>query len=165
MIYRLIVVLVKSAPPSFVPSNHSVVFAMKGKTLLSLSCSVLVDFTSLGGDVELKVDDVTVEDFVVTTLLHVETFVTNLDFGATPIQILILHHLSANEAALEVCVNHSRGTWGLGTLANGPALDLVLTSSKVVGELERAVSRCHELVYHCWLAKLCSSCVSCGSLW
>lgn len=138
---------------------------MKGKTLLSLGCSVLVDFTSFGSDIELEVNDVTVEDFVVTTLLQVETLVTHFDFRATPIQILKLHHFSANEAALKVCVNHSSSTWGLGTLANGPALDLVLTSSEVVGELERAVPRCHELVNHRWLAKLSSSCVSCGSLW
>ena len=120
---------------------------------------------SFGSDVELEVDDVAITDLVVTTFLQVEAFVPHFDFRATPVQILVLHNLGADEAALEVSMNHTRGTRCLRALTNRPALHLILTSCEVMGKLKRAVTHGHKLVHSGGLAKLGSGSVSCSALW
>ena len=129
--------------------------------------SLMAGFSSLsfGCDVELEVNDVAIQDFVVATLLQVEALVPHFDFRAKPVQIVELHDLGADKAAFEVSVNHTRGTRCLRALTNRPALHLILTSCKVVGKLKRAVTRSHKLVHGGRLAKLGSGSVSCSALW
>ena len=120
---------------------------------------------SFGSDVELEVDDVAILNLVVATFLQVEALVPHFDFRATPVQILVLHNFGADEAALEVSVNHARGTRCLRALTNRPALHLILTSCEVMGKLKCAVTHGHKLVHSGRLAKLGSGSVSCSAIW
>ena len=116
---------------------------MKAKILRFSLASIFIDFTGLGSDIELEIDDVSVEHLIVATLLQVETFGAHLSFRPAPVQILKLHNLGADEASFEVGMDHARGSRCLRALANGPALDLVLTSREVVNQLKRAVANIH----------------------
>ena len=122
----------------------------------SLSC-ILVDLASLRCHIELEVDDVTVDDFVVASILSVETLGSHFGFRPAPVQVLEFHHFGADEATLEVSVDHAGGLGGLGAASDGPAFDLVLTSGEVVDKLKCAVANVHDLVDHRWRAQLSSS--------
>lgn len=131
------------------------------RALHSLSSS-LVNFLGLGSHIELEVDDIAVENFVVTTLLHVESISFDLSFRASWIEVFKLHDFSADEAALKIGMDDTSSTRCLRTLANSPALNLILTSREVMNKLKSTVADCHNLVDHRGATKLSSGSVSCS---
>ena len=93
-------------------------------------------------------DDVTVEDFVVASLLMVKTLVTHFSFSLETVQVFILHYFGANESTLEIAVDDSGSSRGLSPFADGPALDLAMPTGEVMRELESAVARIHKFVHN-----------------
>ena len=122
--------------------------------------SGFVDFTGLGCDVELKVDDIAVETLVVTSLLQVETFSAHLTFRSQSVQVLKLHHFSADESSLEIGVNHSGCSGCLRSLSNRPAFHLIFSRGEIVDQLESAIADIDKLMDHCRCTKRCSCLVS-----
>ena len=135
------------------------------QSVRSLSGSVLVNFGSFCRDIELEVDDITIKDLIIATLLEVKSFVLDFRLSSTSVQILELHDLSANEATLEIGVNDTCSSRSLGALADSPALNLVLASSEVVNKLKCAIASIYELVHHRGLTKLGSSGISSSLIW
>jgi len=65
------------------------------------------------------------------------------DLGAVLLELFKLHDLRANETSLKIGVDHTCRLGGQHALANGPALDLVLASRKVVDEAKSVIALVH----------------------
>jgi hypothetical protein len=101
------------------------------------------------GHIELEEDNVGIVDHILLTLLSIET--GGLHIGLTAVifnQIIKLHGLGADEPSLKISVDNTGGLWGLGSLSEGPALDLVSSSRKKVDELQVFVARLDDPVDH-----------------
>ena len=96
--------------------------------------------------VKAEVDDVAILHDVVLSLDADEAFFTRCRDAAVGYEVVEVHDLGADEAALEVGVNLARGLRRLGTLDDGPGTALVgagreesLQAEQVEGGLDEAV--------------------------
>ena len=121
---------------------------------------LLLASLSFSGDIELEVNDIAIEHFIVPTFLQVESLISHFDFRATSVQILPLHHFSADEPALKICMDYTSGLRCLSSLPERPALHFVLTCREVMGKLQSSVSNVDQFMNCRWLTKLRSSRVS-----
>jgi len=80
------------------------------------------------------------------------------------VQISELHDFSANETTLEIGMDDTSTTGSLGSLTEGPALDLVLSGSEVMTKLKGTVANVDDSVDHGGLAELSSSGISGSSI-
>ena len=116
--------------------------SLQTSRLLNQPCSLsftLVDLLGLLGDVELEEHDVAVLHNVLLSFLSVQAGSFHFRFGPMLEQVSVRLHLSHNETVFEVGMDDTSGLWCHGTVSDGPALDLVLTTSEVVDELQGAV--------------------------
>jgi len=101
------------------------------------------------GDVELKEDDVAVEDDVRLAFLAVLPLVLALLLGPQLLERVEAHNLGADEPAFEVGVNSARCLGRLEPLANAPAFDFVGARGEEVNEVNGAERRLYDLRQHC----------------
>ena len=94
----------------------------------------------------------------------VKTLDTHFGLSLETVQVLILHYFGANESALEIAVDDSCSSRGLSSFADGPALDLILTTGEVMSELESTVANIHHLVNNRASSKGGGSFVSSGAV-
>jgi len=86
--------------------------------------------------VELEEDDVPVQHCIVLPLLPVLASRLDSRLRAQLMQLIVVHHLSTDEAPLKVCVDGPCCLRRFGGLADLPALHLILSRCEEVNELD-----------------------------
>src|SRR5690606_25074520 len=97
-------------------------------------------------DVEAKMDHVAVLDDVVLSLDAKQPLVAQGDLGALAHPLLPGGHLGADEAPLEVRVDHAGGTRRLPALANRPSPRFLRADREVGAQAEERVPRADQPV-------------------
>merc|ERR1719192_150005 len=102
--------------------------------------------TEAGARVELEEDYVAVLHNIVLALLPVASGGLDAGLAALLLEVRELHHLSHDEALLEVCMNPTGSLWCLGVLEDGPSFHLVRSSREEIAELQGLVTLNNDLV-------------------
>ena len=105
-------------------------------------------FLGLSCNVESEKDNISIEDYVILTILFVQTCSFNLLLTSEFFKIREFHDFSTDESLFEISMDNTSSSWGFGTISHGPALNFISSCSEVMNKLEISISSLDNSINH-----------------
>jgi len=88
----------------------------------------------------MDVQNITILNLVVLSVLTIETSFLDSSLGTVFNEIIVSHDIARHETSLKVCVDGTCSLWSLCTTLDSPTANLIVTSSEEIDKLKSSIA-------------------------